>query len=173
MKKVFIPIIFLLCLVLANSPWASSSAPIKMEGINSDAEAYVKLDYTYENGEGIEDVTLENTSSFDSRITGFAFNFPQSTPNAITGMEGFSGDSGWKEQFEPDKIDTLLPVGFFDVAGVTGENRNDGDPNAGIEVNHPKTVAIPKANPLPESGSMLLLGFGLISLASIRRKFRF
>lgn len=34
-------------------------------------------------------------------------------------------------------------------------------------------VAVPGANPLPESDSMLLLGIGLISLATIRGKFKF
>jgi hypothetical protein len=75
------------------------------------------------------DINITNTSaSYDPRITAFAFN----TPDAVTGVSGFSGPSGWSSLFSPNAINTPGQFGKFDLAGVTGPNFNGGFPNNGI-----------------------------------------
>ena len=165
MKKLKSIWIILLSLALANFSWATPLMPGKLQGINSDAEPHGTYDDAFEDGMGISDVTRTHIISSDFRLNGFAFRFPF-----------------FKE-----------PLGFYDLGGMTGENPYGGDPDTpdngkessakplSFNATFQKVgdneemgdVAVPGANPLPESDSMLLLGIGLISLATIRGKFKF
>jgi hypothetical protein len=82
---------------------------------------------------GRVDVAVTNTSSsWDPRLTSFAFNLP----GAVTGVSSFSSSlSGWSSSYDRNDIDTPGQFGLYDVAALSGPNFNGGSPNRGIARN--------------------------------------
>ena len=88
--------------------------------------AEVTLDY---NGTNKLFVDIKNTSTAkESYLTAFAFNVSAN----ITGVSSFTGPEGWKKSYDRNDIDTPGNLGFFDVAGLTGNNFSGGDTHDGI-----------------------------------------
>lgn len=93
-------------------------------------QAVVKFTYDASMSKVLLDI--KNTSPlYDPRITAFAFNVPTN----VTGVQSFSGPTHWSSLFNPNQINTPGQFGFFDVAGVTGNNFVGGNPNFGIPRN--------------------------------------
>lgn len=124
-KKVLPLLSFLSIVLILPNAYAVT---IDLVGIN-DPNNLATVNFVYDPGAGKIDVDIENTSLlYDPRLTGFAFNVPDS----VTGILSFTGPTGWDYIFDPDDIDTPGQFGKFDLAGVTGPNFEGGDPNDGI-----------------------------------------
>jgi len=106
--------------------WAATT--FDLFGVNYPDQVAASVNFAYNSGSGQIDLSLTNNSDYDARLTGFAFNVPDS----VTGVSSFTGPSGWAESFDPDNISTPGQFGKFDLAGLTGPNLNGGDPNDGI-----------------------------------------
>ena len=109
--------------------WASTT--FDLFGVNFPDQVAASVNFEYDSGSGQIDLSLTNNSDYDARLTGFAFNVPDS----ITGVSNFTGPSGWSVLFDPDNINTPGQFGKFTLGGLTGPNFNGGDPNDGIPPN--------------------------------------
>jgi hypothetical protein len=112
---------------LAATVWCQPAAATSFSIVGVEDSALTALvDFNY--GGGVIDIGITNNSPFDARLTAFAFN----VPDAVTGLSGFTGPTGWNSHFTVDGINSPGQYGFFDVAAITGPNFNGGSPNDGI-----------------------------------------
>ncbi len=139
-------VVFLFVLLAASLSWASIVYETSGVSFPGTISATVTMEYTP--GDKKLEFWVDNTSSVESYITGFAFN----VPSAVTGIivpDGFfaeddavppndiEGNSpewsalviidGINEKM--DGINTPGPFGFFDMAAVTGKSKNLGGGN--------------------------------------------
>jgi hypothetical protein len=122
-----------LALVGVGTP-AWGSEIFDLVGVN-DSNLTAQVDFGYSSSistSGTIAIDITNTSlpaaGPDPRLTAFAFN----APDAVTGISGFLGPTGWSGLFDRDNIDTLGQFGLFDIAGITGPNFNGGNADDGI-----------------------------------------
>jgi hypothetical protein len=98
----------------------------------TDPTLTAHVQFAYNPGLATIAIDIKNTTglpSTDPRLTGFAFNVPA----AVTGVSSFTGPTGWEDLFDVDDINTPMQLGFFDLAGITGNSGfNGGFPNDGI-----------------------------------------
>jgi hypothetical protein len=118
---------------LIGSATTANAAPMlfTLEGEDfAELSAEVLFTYTALDADsGRVDVSVTNTSTaYDPRLTGFGFNVPV----AVTGLESFSGPTGWTGSYDSNGINTPGNFGFFDAAALTGPNLNGGSANVGI-----------------------------------------
>jgi hypothetical protein len=108
--------------------------PFDLNGVN-DPSLRAHVDLTYISTSGTLSISIQNTSLLaagpDPRLTAFAFNVPSN----VSGVNSFTGPTGWASLFSPNNIDTPGQYGYFDLAGLTGPNFGGGDPNFGIPRN--------------------------------------
>jgi hypothetical protein len=74
-------------------------------------------------------VDLENTSNYDARITGFAFDITHGIAVALLSVSGTLDNGDWSFSLDP-----IPGPGDRDAAAITGSNLWGGDPNSGIQV---------------------------------------
>jgi len=170
---------------------SSQENQFTFDGVGSDGDpkwttasdtAFLVGDFSYRNGStynsaGIDGVTLDLTLSFtDPFVQSDSYNFDFSitnTPNN-SGDSVMDGDIVSLSQtlsdfnFTYDGIlYTLELLGFSKDDGATIVN-NFSSPEGGIA--SAGVYAQITSNPVPEPGTMLLFGFGVLGLAGISRK---
>jgi hypothetical protein len=110
---------------------AMASTTFDLHGYNFADQVSATVDFDYDPDSGIIHLTITNSSDYDARLTGFAFNLPDS----VYGISAFTGPYGWSYLFKPGNINTPGQFGQFDLAGITGPNFNGGFPNDSIPPN--------------------------------------
>jgi hypothetical protein len=75
-------------------------------------------------------VTLENTSNYSARITGFGFDIYNGAAVWLASVSGTANNDNWDFDF-----DAIPGPGDRDAFAITGSNLWGGSPNSGIAVN--------------------------------------
>jgi len=127
MKKLLLS--FLVLVLAGVTP--AGAVTIELQGVNYPTSIFAVAEFNYvptSSGTGEIQISLTNTSTVASSLTGFAFN----TPAEVTDLGLFTGPAGWEAEYDPNGIGTPGQFGFFDLAALTGPNFNGGKTAPGI-----------------------------------------
>lgn len=125
--------------LLAAATQPASAVTFGIAGLSDPVNNTATVDFDYDASAGKITVGITNTADGDDpRITGFAFNVPDSVTGVSSFMaDGTENDGAWSSLFASDDVDTPMNLGFFDLAGRSNDNGNSGinggSPNAGID----------------------------------------
>ncbi|MGM0482692.1 MAG: PEP-CTERM sorting domain-containing protein [Patescibacteria group bacterium] len=136
MRKKFCVVFLLALLFLIGAVVHVNAISLSLVGDNygyNTAEVNFLYEYLDNSDRGKVIVGIENTSEYDPVITGFTFN----VPGEVDGVESFGSPADWYYDYDLNSISTPEPYGFFDVAAMTGNNVEGGDPQLGISVDSP------------------------------------
>lgn len=118
--------VFSIAFLLAACSAPSWAVPIvgSEDPINNSAQ----FDYSVQSGFDLR-VALQNTSSYDARITGFGFDIAGGSALGLWSVSGTLNDDAWQFAF-----DALPGADDRDAFAITGANLWGGSTNDGIKV---------------------------------------
>jgi len=110
---------------------AALSAPswaVPIVGSEDPANNSAQFGYSVQSGIDLR-VTLENTSSYDARITGFGFDLDGGSAFGLWSVHGTLDDAAWQFSY-----DAIPGADDRDAFAITGANLWGGNTNDGIKV---------------------------------------